>query len=103
MVLRYSSLTASIRSACAAPRLKARNVGRPRTTSRKWFDRRASASHRARVFASVYRPISTMNTGISGRVASMITAEVRSMSAAHSNTAIGTSTASTTCGRYLPK
>ena len=80
---RYSSLAAAIRSACAAPRLNARSVGSPRTTSRKWFESRASARHRARVRASVDRPISAMNTGISGSVTSMISADVRSTTAVH--------------------
>ena len=35
---RYRSLDSAIASACAAPRLNARSVGRPRTTSRKCVD-----------------------------------------------------------------
>ena len=41
------------RSFCACPRLNARSVGSPRTTSRKWFERSASACQRSRARRSV--------------------------------------------------
>ncbi len=71
VVRRYSSLTCSIRAACASPRLKARSVGRPRTTSRKWVERSDIASQRSRARAPVVRPISQKKTGTSGSVSSI--------------------------------
>ncbi len=54
-----------------APRLNARSVGSPRTTSRKWFESSASACQRSRARRSVWRPTSHMKTGTSGSVRSM--------------------------------
>ena len=94
VVRRYSSLTARICAACASPRLKARSVGRPRTTSRKCPARSVRACHRSRARRSVYRPTSHMNTGTSGSVSSISPAETRSIVATKTSTATGTTTAS---------
>ena len=50
---RYSSLTSSICSACAWPRLNARRVGSPRTTSRKCVASSRSAAPALAVRRSV--------------------------------------------------
>ena len=70
-----SSLTRAIRSLWASPRLNARSVGRPRTTSRKWLASRDIACQRARARLAVERPISQKKTGTSGRVSSISPAE----------------------------
>ncbi len=48
-------------------------------------------------------PTRIMNTGTSGSVSSMITAEVASTGTIHAITAIGTTHASTSWGRKRPK
>ena len=48
-------------------------------------------------------PIKIANTGISGSVIAMITAEIQSANATLASTASGTTTASTSRGRYRAK
>ncbi len=63
------------------------------------MDRRRSSCQRSLVRCSVYSPISHMNTGTSGSVSNMISADSRSIGATQSSTATGTTQASTTWGR----
>ena len=79
MARRWRSLISAIRAASVRARPAARSVGSPRTTSRKWVDRRRSSCQRSRVRCSVYSPISHMNTGTSGSVSNMISADSRSI------------------------
>jgi hypothetical protein len=90
-------------SVCAPPRLKARRVGSPRTTSRKYAESPTSACQLARDRALADRPIRAMNTGTTGSVTTMIRADFRSTTAVQNRTATGTVTARTTCGRYWAK
>ena len=87
-----------MRSAWASPRLKARSVGRPRTTSRKCDESSDSSCQRASARRSVVRPISHMKTGTRGRVSSISSADSGSIAATSSSTAAGTTAASTICG-----
>jgi hypothetical protein len=103
VVRRYRSVTSRMVSSWAVPRLKARRVGRPRTTSRKWVSSATSARQFSRERAPAERPMSAMKTGMTGRVTSMISADWRSTTALATSTAGGTVTASTTCGRYRAK
>ena len=88
---------------CALARPKTFRVGSPATTSRKWCPSRLSVSHCRRVRASVALPTSTMNTGIRGRVSTIVTVATQSSVTMRASTATGTTTASTSCGRYLAK
>lgn len=47
--------------------------------------------------------MSTMNSGISGRVTTMMAAETQSSVTIRARTATGTTTASPSCGRYRAK
>ena len=96
---RWRSLTSAIVSACACPRLKARSVGRPRTTSRKWLESRRNACQRSRARCSLARPMSHMKTGTSGSVSAITIADSTSRVATQAITASGTTEASTACGR----
>ena len=98
VVARYWSVASAIFGIWAVPRLNARRVASPCTTSRKWADRPTRACQFARDRVAAERPTSTMKIGMRGRVTSMIAAEVRSTTAVRSRTA-GTVTASTTWGR----
>jgi hypothetical protein len=51
----------------------------------------------------VCHPISTANTGMSGSVIAMITADIQSANATLTSTASGIATASTSRGRYRAK
>jgi hypothetical protein len=89
VVRRYRSVTSRIPVSWALPRLKARRLGRPRTTSRNQPDSPARASKLARARAPADRPMGAMNTGITGRVTAMSSAEVRSTAAVQHSTATG--------------
>ena len=79
------------RAPSSSARLNARSVGSPRTTSRKCTDRRRSACQRSRVCCSVARPISHMNTGTSGSVSVISSADWRSIVATHATQRAGRS------------
>ena len=100
VVTRYRSVASAIFGIWARPRLKARSVARPCTTSRKWADRPTRACQFARDRDAAERPTSTMKIGISGQRHE----HDRGRGAiddqrVQASTAAGTVTASTTCGR----
>jgi hypothetical protein len=99
VVRRYRSVTSRMWDICALPRLKARRVGSPRTTSRKYAESPTSACQLARDRALADRPMSAMNTGTTGSVTAMIRADLRSTTALQMRTATGTVNARTTWGR----
>lgn len=96
---RCAPATCRITSAWCLARPKARSVGSPRTTSRKWPPSRASAWNCRSVTALVCRPTSAPNTGISGSVTSTMSALVRSAANTRISTASGTTPATATAGR----
>ena len=91
---------ARIAATCDFARPKTFRVGRPDTRSRKCPDSSPSVRHCRSTCDFVYMPMSTMNTGMSGRVTAMMSVESRSWPRIVSSTATGTITASTSCGRY---
>lgn len=96
---RYSPVMDRIAAAWALARPKTFRVGRPSTTSRKWPDSRASSRHWRSIRAWVAQPIRIMNSGISGRVRTIVSAESQSPVTIRASTARGTTTASPNCGR----
>ena len=96
---RCLSVTVPITCSCAFARPNTLSVGRPSSTSRKCPASVASSRHCRRVLAFVCQPTSTANTGMSGSVTAMMTAEIQSAAATRTSTAMGTTTASTSCGR----
>ncbi len=100
---RYSSVIRRMDSACAFARPNTFRVGSPATTSRKWPESRDSSRHCRAVWASVAHPISAMNRGISGRVATMIAADTQSPVTIRASTTTGTTTARPSWGRYRAK
>ncbi len=71
--------------------------------SAKWLASRVCTAQRRVVIASVVQPTRAMNTGISGSVRARMIAEVRSAERIATPMISGTVTASSNCGRYLPK
>ena len=100
---RYSPVTWPMDARCSLDRPNTLSVGSPATTSRKWWESRASASHRCRAYAPVAIPTSAPNTGISGSVTRIVTPDSRSAAPTRTSTATGTITARMSCGRYLAK
>ena len=98
VVARYSPVTFPITSSCTLARPKILRVGRPSTTSRKCPARVASSRHCRCVRALVCQPTSTANSGISGSVTAMMSAEIQSAAATRASTAMGTATARISCG-----
>lgn len=103
VAVRYRSPASRSWSACAAARPKIRRVGSPATRSRKNPDSWDSRPHWRCTATVVYCPMRIMNTGISGSVTARITAASTSCVRIVSPTASGTTTASTSCGRYRAK
>ena len=103
VALRCARVTSPITSAWARARPNSFRVGRPATTSRKWPPRRASNCHWRCVCARVCHPMRIPNSGISGSVTAMMTAEIQSANATRASTASGMVTPSTRRGRYLAK
>ena len=103
VAFRCASETAPITCACAFARPNSFRVGSPSTTSRKCPPSVASSRHWRCVLALVCSPTRTANTGISGSVTAMTTAEIQSAAATRATTATGTTTASTSWGRYRAK
>ena len=97
---RWASATCRITSAWNRALPKARSVGRPRTTSRKWPPRRDRARHWRSVTALVCMPTRAPKIGMSGNVTSTITALARSAVNSRTSTAIGTTPATAIAGRY---
>lgn len=96
---RYSPVMRLIDSACALARPKTFSVGSPATTSRKCPDSRDSSRHWRSIRDWVAQPISIMNTGMRGRVPTMMAAETQSSVTMRASTATGTTTARPSCGR----
>ena len=95
--------TSPITCACVLARPNSFSVPSPSTTSRKWPPKVTSSRHCRWVRALVCQPTKTANTGISGSVTAITTAEIQSAAATRASTATGTATASTNCGRYRAK
>ncbi len=96
---RYSPVMRLIDSAWALARPKTFSVGSPATTSRKCPDSRDRRRHWRSIRDWVAQPISTMKTGMSGRVPTMMAAETQSSVTMRASTATGTTTARPNCGR----
>lgn len=96
---RYSPVIRLIDSAWALARPNTFSVGSPATTSRKCPDSCDSSRHWRSICARVAQPMSTMKTGISGRVPTMIAADTQSSVTIRARTATGTTTARPNCGR----
>ena len=97
---RCCSVTAAITCSWALARPNTFSVGRPCTTSRKCPHSWASSRHWRRVCALVCRPARAAKAGISGSVTAITTPEIQSTAVTVASTAAGTSTDSTSCGRY---
>ena len=78
VAVRYWSVMSRIAATWALARPKTLSVGRPATTSRKWPARRWRSRPGAPSGPWSRRRPSAMNTGISGTVTAMITAEIQS-------------------------
>nr|WP_249161932.1 hypothetical protein [Actinospica acidithermotolerans] len=96
---RWASAARRICRSCPLVRPNAASVGSPATTSRKWPPRRWSAVNLRSISARVRRPMSTMNTGISGTVTAMMTADSGSAARIRIPISAGTTAASVNCGR----
>lgn len=88
-----------IDAAWALARPNTLSVGSPATTSRKCPASRLSTLHCRSMYFWVAIPISAMNSGISGRVITIVTAEIQSPNTTRASTATGTVTDRTSCGR----
>ena len=100
---RCSLVTVAITCSWNLARPNALRVGRPCTTSRKCPPSWASSRHWRRVAALVCRPTRAANSGISGSVTAITRPEIQSVAVTVATTAAGTSTDSTSCGRYRAK
>ena len=100
---RYSPVTSPMTSRCALARPNTFRVGSPDTTSRKWWESTASARQRCPAYLLVALPTSAPNSGMSGRVAAIVSPASGSARPTRTRTATGTTVASTSCGRYLAK
>ena len=104
VVMVSARCAASVRrspSAWARARPKTCRVGSPSTRSAKWRASRVCSEKRRRVRASVVQPTSAMKNGINGSVNATMTVLSRSVVSTATPTITGTTTASTSCGRYL--
>ena len=97
------SVMRSSASTWARARPKTLRVGRPWTTSRKWWARRRMACQRRRRWPWAARPTSTMNATMTGIVRATVAAAMTSARRRLTTTAAGTMTASATWGRYFAK
>ena len=86
-------------AACALARPNTARVGRPATTSRKCPLSTPRVRHCRSTRDWVYKPTSTMNSGINGNVKATITAANTSWVRIATPPTIGTVTASTSIGR----
>ena len=100
---RWSSVTFLMISAWALARPKIFSVGSPSTTSRKCPPSAASRCHWRCVRALVCKPTRTANRGMSGSVPAITSPDSQSAAVTLTSTASGTSTPSTSPGRYRAK
>ena len=93
VAVRYRSVMSRMAATWALARPKTLRVGRPATTSRKWPARRWRSFDWRSIRTLVDAPTSDMNSGISGTVTAMITAEIQSAPSTTMTTVTGTITA----------
>ena len=91
-------MTSRIAVAWALARPKTLSVGSPATTSRKCPASRCSSRAWRCIRVAVEAPTSAMNSGMSGTVTAMMSADTQSAPSATTTTATGTMTARKTWG-----
>jgi len=84
-------------------RPKTCRVGSPVTRSAKWLANRFWYFNRRLTCSRVVMPINAMNSGISGSVTAMISADSPSWPATTARISSGMKAAITSCGRYFEK